>query len=238
MTKRDRILDAAERLMGRLGYQKMTMDDIAPRRGSAGGRSTCTSPARKQMALATIDRIVDRLKSRLGELAASDLPWDERLRRMLLVRVLFRFDSVRDYYHSIDEIFRSLRPAYMARRARYFAEEAAIFAAVLGRPRRRRVRARRSRRHGGDAVARDEFAAALEPEHPRAGRAGGGRGPRRAHRRSAAEGPEPRADAGWSDSPPAAAAADRDESLSASDSCDRACFPVLPFETARGGSTR
>jgi Tetracyclin repressor-like, C-terminal domain len=45
--------------------------------------------------------------------------------------VLFRFDSVRDYYHSIDEIFRSLRMVYMERRARYFAEEAAIFARVL-----------------------------------------------------------------------------------------------------------
>jgi hypothetical protein len=52
---------------------------------------------------------------------------------MLLARVLFRFDSVRDYYHSIDEIFRSLRAAYMERRARYFAEEAAIFAGVLAR---------------------------------------------------------------------------------------------------------
>jgi hypothetical protein len=42
---------------------------------------------------------------------------------------------VRNYYHSIDEIFRSLRAAYMARRARYFAEEATIFAKVLARGR-------------------------------------------------------------------------------------------------------
>ena len=189
---RDRVLDSAERLMGRLGYQKMTMDDIAREAGIGRRTIYLHFPSKEETALATIDRIVDRLKSRLGELAASDLPWDERLRRMLLVRVLFRFDSVRDYYHGIDEIFRSLRPAYMARRARYFAEEAAIFAArPRRRTRRRRVRARRSRRRGGDAVALDEFAAALEPEHPRAGRAGGGRGPRRAHRRSAAERPEP-----------------------------------------------
>jgi AcrR family transcriptional regulator len=128
---RDRVLDSAERLMGRLGYQKMTMDDIAREAGIGRRTIYLHFPSKEETALATIDRIVDRLKSRLGELAASDLPWDERLRRMLLVRVLFRFDSVRDYYHGIDEIFRSLRPAYMARRARYFAEEAAIFAAVL-----------------------------------------------------------------------------------------------------------
>jgi hypothetical protein len=55
----------------------------------------------------------------------------ERLRQMLLTRVLFRFDSVRDYYQSLDDLFAALRPAYMARRDRYFAAEAAIFAALL-----------------------------------------------------------------------------------------------------------
>ena len=50
---------------------------------------------------------------------------------MLLCRVLFRFDSVRDYSHSLDDLFESLRPAYMARRHRYFAREAAVFAAIL-----------------------------------------------------------------------------------------------------------
>jgi AcrR family transcriptional regulator len=128
---RDRILDATENLMARLGYQKMTMDDIA--REAAIGRRTIYLyfPSKEETALATIDRIVERLEQRLGELAVTSLPWDERLRRMVLTRVMFRFDSVRSYYHSIDEIFRSLRAAYMARRARYFAEEAAIFSEVL-----------------------------------------------------------------------------------------------------------
>ncbi len=132
---RDRILDAAESLMGRLGYQKMTMDDIAREAGIGRRTIYLHFPGKHATALATIDRIVERLKERLGELAASDLPWDERIRRMLLARVLFRFDSVRDYHHSIDEIFRSLRAAYMERRARYFAEEAVIFAGVLARGR-------------------------------------------------------------------------------------------------------
>jgi AcrR family transcriptional regulator len=128
---RDRILDATERLMARLGYQKMTLNDIASE--AAVGRRTIYLhfPSKEETALATIDRIVERLKERLQTLAVADLPWDERVRRMLLERVLFRFDSVRDYYHSIDEIFRSLRAAYMARRTRYFEEEAAIFASVL-----------------------------------------------------------------------------------------------------------
>lgn len=128
---RDSILDAAERLLGRLGYQKMTMDDIAREAGIGRRTIYLHFPSKEEVALAKIDRTVDRVKARLCEIQKADVPWEERLRRMLHERVLYRFDSVREYYHSIDEIFRSLRPAYMARRSRYFEEEAAIFAAVL-----------------------------------------------------------------------------------------------------------
>jgi AcrR family transcriptional regulator len=130
-TTRDQILDAAERLLGRLGYQKMTMDDIA--REAAIGRRTIYLhfSSKEEIALAKIDRTIDRLKARLRQIRTADAPWEERLRQMLRERVLFRFDSVREYYHSIDEIYRSLRPAYMARRSRHFVEEAAIFEALL-----------------------------------------------------------------------------------------------------------
>jgi hypothetical protein len=50
---------------------------------------------------------------------------------MLLTRVLFRFDSVKDYSRSLDELLGSLRKAYLARRRRYFDAEAEVFAAVL-----------------------------------------------------------------------------------------------------------
>ncbi len=128
---RDRILDATESLMARLGYQKMTMDDIAREAGIGRRTIYLHFPSKEETALGTIDRIVERLKTRLEALAVASLPWDERLRQMLLARVMFRFDSVRDYYQSIDEIFRSLRAAYMGRRARYLADEAAILACVL-----------------------------------------------------------------------------------------------------------
>ena len=128
---RDRILDATERLLARLGYQKTTMEDIAHEAGIGRRTIYLHFAGKEEVALGTIDRIVERLKGRLRDLAVAPGPAAERLRRMLRERVLFRFDSVRDYHHSIDDLFRSLRPAYMARRARYFDEEAAIFAAVL-----------------------------------------------------------------------------------------------------------
>ena len=64
---------------------------------------------------------------------------------MLLCRVLFRFDSVRDYSHSLDDLFESLRPAYMAQAAPLFRPGGRHFRGHPGRGRRRgRARRRRS----------------------------------------------------------------------------------------------
>jgi hypothetical protein len=53
------------------------------------------------------------------------------LRRLLIERVLFRIDSVRDYRTSLDELFEAVRPAYLIRRQAQWAREAEIFAGVL-----------------------------------------------------------------------------------------------------------
>ena len=124
---RDLILDAAERLIGVLGYSKTTMDDVA-RAAGVGKRTIYVHfPSKEEVVLCTIDRIVDRLVARLREHAAKPGPAAGRLRAMLVERVLFRFDSVRHYSHGLDELFASLRPAYLARRGRYFAAEAEVF---------------------------------------------------------------------------------------------------------------
>jgi AcrR family transcriptional regulator len=128
---RDHILDATERLLARVGYQKMTVDAIADEAGIEQRTISLHFRSKEAIALGTIDRVIERLESRLLDLAGANLPWDERLRQMLLARVLFRFDSMRDYVESLDEMFRSLRAAYLDRRARYFAAEAEIFARVL-----------------------------------------------------------------------------------------------------------
>jgi AcrR family transcriptional regulator len=128
---RDLILNAAERLIGLLGYSKTTVEDIA-RAAGVGKRTVYVYfPSKEEVMLCTIDRIVDRLTTRLRSIAASDRPRAEVVRAMLLERVLFRFDSVRDYRHGLDELFASLRPAYLARRKSYFDAEALEFARVL-----------------------------------------------------------------------------------------------------------
>jgi AcrR family transcriptional regulator len=128
---RDLILDATERLMARYGYKKMTMDDLAAEAGVAKRTIYLHFKNKEDVALCSIDRVVARLLDRLRQLACADQPADERVRRMLMTRVLFRFDSVQGYYQSFDDLFAALRPAYMARRSRYFEAEAEVFAEVL-----------------------------------------------------------------------------------------------------------
>lgn len=127
----DRILDATERLLGRHGYRKTTMDDIAHEAGVAKRTIYMHFPSKEEVALSSIDRIVERLVARLDVLARKDSPSSARIKEMLLCRVLFRFDSVRNYHQSLDDLFESLRPAYLARRMAYFDREAAVFANVL-----------------------------------------------------------------------------------------------------------
>jgi AcrR family transcriptional regulator len=128
---RDQILDAAEGLIGVLGYSKTTMDDVA-RAAKVGKRTIYVHFSGKEdVILCTIDRIVDRLAARLRERAAGPEPAAERIRAMLVERVMYRFDSVRGYSHGLDELFASLRPAYLARRQTYFQAEAKVFAEVV-----------------------------------------------------------------------------------------------------------
>jgi AcrR family transcriptional regulator len=128
---RENILDAIERLLARYGYKKTTMEDLAREAGIGKGTIYLYFPSKEEVALCSIDRVVERVQERLRAIAALGGPAGDRLRQMLVERVLTRIDSVRAYSESLDDLFEALRPAYMARRGRYFANETAIFARVL-----------------------------------------------------------------------------------------------------------
>ena len=130
-TVKEAILDATDRLLARFGYRKMTVDDIAAEAGIGKGTIYLHFTSKEEVVLSHIDRIVERLNNRLKEIALSDAAADERLRSMLLTRVLFRFDSVQHYTQSLNDLLAVLRPRVLARRAQYFESEAQIFAEVL-----------------------------------------------------------------------------------------------------------
>jgi AcrR family transcriptional regulator len=149
---REAILDAMERLLARFGYKKTTVDDIAREAGIGKGTIYLRFPSKEEVALCSIDRVVERLQSQLKEIACAPLGVAERLHQMLCMRVLFRFDSVRDYSQSLDDLFESLRPAYMIRRQRYFEAEREIFAAVLSEGRRQGLLACADARASADTL--------------------------------------------------------------------------------------
>ena len=128
---KDAILDATDRLLARFGYRKMTIEDIAVEVGIGKGTIYLHFASKEEIVLSHVDRIVERLKDRLREIARSDAPAAERLRSMLLTRVLFRFDSIQHYTQSLNDLLAALRPGLLARRSLYFDAEAQIFAELL-----------------------------------------------------------------------------------------------------------
>jgi len=129
---RDSILDATDRLLARFGYRKMTVEDIAAEAGIGKGTVYLHFSSKEEVVLSHVDRIVDRLKQQhLAVIARSENTAPERIRQMLLARVLFRFDSIQHYTQSLNDLLAALRPGLLARRAKYFEEEAQLFAEVL-----------------------------------------------------------------------------------------------------------
>jgi len=127
----DRILDAADRLLGRFGYRKMTIDDLAREAGIGKGSVYLSFRSKEEVALACIDRMAVRLHLRLAAIAAEAAPPADRLRRILVLRVLHRFDYARGHSARLDELLSAIRPGLIARRTQHFEFEAAIVATVL-----------------------------------------------------------------------------------------------------------
>ena len=131
VSTRDAILDATDRLLARYGYKKMTIDDLAHEVGIGKGSVYLHFKSKEEIVLSHIDRIIERLNRRLTLIAERSGTCEERLRGMLVERVLYRFDSVQHYTQSLNDLLSYVRPKLLERRKRYFAEEASIFATVI-----------------------------------------------------------------------------------------------------------
>ena len=125
------ILDAADRLLARNGYKKMTIDDLAAEVGIGKGSVYLHFTSKEEIALSHIDRIVEQLKARLEQIASKKTSCERRLKEMLVERVVFRFDSVQHYTQSLNDILSTIRPRLLERRKRHFDEEAGIFARLV-----------------------------------------------------------------------------------------------------------
>lgn len=123
---RTRILDAADRLLVRHGFRRMTIDGVAGEAGIGKGSVYLHFDSKQDVALSCIDRMADSVVARLEEIAVSAAPAPERLGGMLRERVLMRFDYARRHAASIDEKLAVMRQALLERRAAHFEAEAAV----------------------------------------------------------------------------------------------------------------
>jgi AcrR family transcriptional regulator len=128
---RPTLLDAAERLMVRHGYRRMTVDDLAREAGIGKGTVYLHFDSKEEVALAVVNRWNERVFARLRALASEPRPPAERLTRMLEARVLGRCDESADTPESLHDMFAAIRPALLLQRDRLLDAEAEIFVDVL-----------------------------------------------------------------------------------------------------------
>ena len=126
------ILDATDRLLAGRGYKKMTIDDLAAEVGIGKGSVYLHFDSKEEIVLSHIDRIIERLKGRLSDIAGKKISCERRLKAMLVERVVFRFNSVQHYTQSINDVLSKIRPRLLDRRRKHFDEEARIFSALIG----------------------------------------------------------------------------------------------------------
>lgn len=131
VSPQDAILDAALRLLPQHGYRKTTLDLLAEESGVARRSIYVHFSSKEEIFLASIDRVVERVLAELAAIAAERSPAATRVWRMIVARVMTRFDAVRHYRESLDEMLADLRDPYLERRERYFEAEARVLARVL-----------------------------------------------------------------------------------------------------------
>lgn len=125
------IVDAAERLLDRYGYGKMTMSDLAEEAGIGVGTTYLHFSGKADVALAVVARFAQTHLERLEEIADGPGTAAERLREMLISRVFLRFDMARCQRHPMDEFARDIKAAIGTRCVPWKENEEALYARIL-----------------------------------------------------------------------------------------------------------
>ena len=128
---REAILDAAHDLLSDRGYRHMTIDEVARHAGLGKGTIYLYFDSKDDLALSIIDRVNARMRERLRSVLRSRAPVVERLRDMLIERVMYRFDSVQQSKECIDLLLAHLRTRLLERRNTYHEQEAVLFVEAL-----------------------------------------------------------------------------------------------------------
>lgn len=143
------ILDAAERLLTRYGYGKMTMSDLAEEARIGVGTTYLHFPGKAEVGLAVVTRANLRIVEEQRKIAASLGTAEERLHDVLTQRVLIRFERLRQHKHSLAELRTAIERQKGLREQgiRWREQETQIVAALLAEG------VKRGEFHVGDAAS-------------------------------------------------------------------------------------
>jgi AcrR family transcriptional regulator len=109
----------------------MTIDHVARRADLGKGTIYLYFESKQDLALSIVDRVNERLRSRLRTILCSGGSPEDRLHKMLIERVMFRLCCVENYREAVDQMFSMLREQLLARRKSYIDQEAVIFVEIL-----------------------------------------------------------------------------------------------------------
>lgn len=125
------VLDAVDRLLASGEYHRMSFDVIAREAGVDPNVLYLHFQTKVDILLAHADRIVRRIVAVEKQIAAEGEPAPDRVRQILMFRVLAYFDSVQHFSDSLDDLFRDLRSELCERRCFYLEWEAEVIEPVL-----------------------------------------------------------------------------------------------------------
>jgi AcrR family transcriptional regulator len=128
---RNAVVDAATVLMERFGYQKMTIDDIAREVGIGKATIYGYFSNKQDVGLAVIDGYHQEIRERQRVISLEPMPAPEKVRAMVLEKLMSAFDIASRYRQSVDESLAALKPLVLSRRGRFGEEEASLLASVL-----------------------------------------------------------------------------------------------------------
>lgn len=128
---RDLILDAFERALGRYGFRKMTMDDLAHEAGVSKRTIYLHFHSKEELGLEMFARISRRVSPKMDIISTSEGDIVERLRQMLRLRVMERVKTVTPFRHALHELIDAIKDPYTHLRIEVFGQEADLIRRVL-----------------------------------------------------------------------------------------------------------
>jgi TetR/AcrR family fatty acid metabolism transcriptional regulator len=131
LSTREAILQAASEVFGEVGYHHMTIDEVAKRANLGKGTIYLYFESKQDLALSILMQMNERVRKQHRQTLKLAVPPTEKLRKMLMERILLRFDLVRDYREGIDQMYSSMRSVMLERKRACLEEEALDFVEVL-----------------------------------------------------------------------------------------------------------